>query len=265
MSARSARGRLVVGVPREALRPSGIFLCLVALFVTGGVLTWLEFGNVKVDAFLFVVAGWLVSLCLHEYAHAVVAFRGGDVGVAERGYLTLNPLRYSNWLLSIALPLVAVVLGGIGLPGGAVWVDHDAVRGRLKHTLISAAGPVTNVLFALVLAVPFWFGVDATAHTEFWIALAFLGFLQVTASILNLVPVPGLDGGNIIHPWLAPQYRRTYDVLAPFGFLVLFALLWNPRIGGWFFRIVDTVADAIGLPPGLYQFGLDLIRFWTGS
>lgn len=263
MGDRLPRGRLVVGVPREALRPSGLFLCLVALFVTSGVMTWNAFGDVRLDAFLFVISGWLVSLCLHEYAHAVVAFRGGDLGVAERGYLTLNPLKYSHWLLSLVLPLLAVILGGIGLPGGAVWVDHRHIRGRLKHTLISAAGPATNVLFALLLAIPFWIGVDAAARPAFWISVAFLGFLQVTASILNLLPVPGLDGGNVLHPWLSPRWRRGYDMMAPYGFLLLFALLWNERVGGWFFTAVYHVADALGLPPTLYQPGLSLIRFWT--
>ncbi|WP_213457298.1 site-2 protease family protein [Rhizomonospora bruguierae] len=265
MSDRLAGGRLVVGVPRDALRPSGVFLCLVALFITSGAMTWNNFGNVRLDAFLFVLSGWLVSLCLHEYAHAVIAFRSGDVAVAQRGYLTLNPLKYSHWLLSLALPLIAVVLGGIGLPGGAVWVDHGAVRGRLRHTLISAAGPATNVLFALLLAVPFWIGVNSAAHPAFWIALSFLGFLQVTASVLNLVPMPGLDGGNILHPWLPGRYRRGYDAIAPFGFLLLFAMLWNPRVGGWFFTGVYHLADALGLPPQLYRFGLDLIRFWSGG
>jgi Zn-dependent protease len=265
MSDRLSRGRLVMGVPREALRPSGLFLCLVALCVTSGWMTWAEFGNVQLDAFLFVISGWLVSLCLHEYAHAVVAFTSGDIGVAERGYLTLNPLKYSHWLLSLVLPLLAVILGGIGLPGGAVWVDHQHVRGRLRHTLISAAGPATNVLFAFLLAIPFWLGADGSTHTRFWIAVAFLAFLQVTASILNLLPVPGLDGGNIIHPWLSPQWRRGYDLTAPYGFILLFALLWNERVGGWFFAGVFWVADLIGLPPSLYRAGLDLIRFWSGT
>jgi Zn-dependent protease len=60
------------------------------------VLTWNGFGSIRFDVFLFVVSGWLVSLCLHEYAHAVVAYRAGDRDIAHRGYLTLNPLKYSH-------------------------------------------------------------------------------------------------------------------------------------------------------------------------
>ncbi|MGK5522126.1 site-2 protease family protein [Micromonospora sp. URMC 107] len=255
---------LVLGVPRAAFRPSPVFLALVALFVTSGVLTWNGFGNVRLDVFLFVVSGWLVSLCLHEYAHAVVAFRAGDRSVAHRGYLTLNPLKYSHPLLSIALPVVVVLLGGIGLPGGAVWVDRHAIPGRLRHTLVSLAGPATNVLFTLVLVLAVRLGAAGGGPVEFWAAVALLAFLQLTASVLNLLPVPGLDGGNMIQPWLNPQWRRMYDLFAPFGFILLFALLWNPRIGGWFFDAVFAVGDFLGLPPWLYALGLDLARFWQG-
>ncbi|MCM0678484.1 site-2 protease family protein [Micromonospora phytophila] len=255
---------LVLGVPRAAFRPSPVFLALVALFVASGVLTWNGVGNVRLDVFLFVVSGWLVSLCLHEYAHAIVAFRAGDRSVAHRGYLTLNPLKYSHPLLSIALPVVVVLLGGIGLPGGAVWVDRHAIPGRLRHTLVSLAGPATNVLFTLVLVAAVQAGAAGGGPVEFWAAVALLAFLQLTASVLNLLPVPGLDGGNMIQPWLGPQWRKMYDVFAPFGFILLFALLWNPRISGWFFGAVFAVGDLLGLPPGLYVLGLDLIRFWQG-
>jgi Zn-dependent protease len=182
-----------MGLPREAFRPSVLFLCIAALFITSGGMAWAGFGAVRLDVFLFVVAGWVLSLCLHEYAHALTAYKSGDLGVAERGYLTLNPLKYTHPFLSIVLPLIYVVIGGFGLPGGAVWVDHQYIRGRLKDSLISLAGPAMNVVFALALVLPFAFNPDITVHSEFWGALAFLGFLQVTASVLNLMPIPGVE------------------------------------------------------------------------
>lgn len=256
-------GDLVAGVPREAFRPSILFLCLVALTGATAAMLWTGYGNAGVNAFGFVICGWLVTLCLHEYAHAVVAYRAGDTSVAERGYLTLNPLKYSHPLLSIVLPVAVVVLGGIGLPGGAVWVDRHRILGRLRHTLVSAAGPATNVLFAIGLAAPFAVGLDGPGRADFWAALALLAFLQVTASLLNLLPVPGLDGGNMIQPWLSAQWRRGYDLMAPYGFILLFALLWDDRVGYWFFQAVFAVSDVIGLPPYRYAQGLDLIRFWS--
>jgi Zn-dependent protease len=256
-------GRQVVGLPREAFRPSPIFLGLTAVCVASGAMLWTGFGNAGLNAFLFVVAGWLVSLCLHEYAHAVTAYRGGDRGVADRGYLRLDPLKYSHPLLSIVLPLLIVVLGGIGLPGGAVWVDRHALRGRGWDSFISFAGPAMNVVFAVALAVPFAIGVDLAARPDFWASWAFLAFLQLTASLLNFLPIPGIDGGNLVEPWLNDQWRRGFGHVAPFGFLLLFGLFQVPLFRDAFFWLVFVLAELLGLPPGLYSLGYSLFQFWN--
>lgn len=265
--------------PRHAFLPSPVFVGIVALTLVSGWLTWTRYGNVRVDVFLFIISGWLLSLCVHEYAHAVVAYFAGDRGVADRGYLRLNPLKYTSPLLSIVLPIVAVILGGIGLPGGAVWVDHAHIGTRLKQSLISAAGPLTNVIFALLLAIPFFTGLApdlvgssggqyflfGDPHTEFWAALGALAFLQVTASLLNLLPVPGLDGGNLIHPWLSAPYQRAYNLFAPYGFILLFVLLWQSEINRWFFAVVYWLCGLIGVPEETAQVGMALMRFWSGG
>src|SRR5262245_50652123 len=195
---------------RQAFRPSPVFPGLVALWATGGVMAWYDYGHPTFNVILFVLAGWVVSLSLHEYAHALFAFHSGDRAVANRGYLTLNPLKYTHPVLSIALPLVFLLLGGIGLPGGAVWVDRGAVRGRLNAAMISAVGPGANLVFLLLLIVPFATGVRTREHETFWSAVAFLAFLQLTAVVLNLMPIPGVDGGNIARPWLSPNAGRVF-------------------------------------------------------
>ncbi|MFI5491927.1 site-2 protease family protein [Actinoplanes sp. NPDC051859] len=262
--------------PRSAFVPSPVFVGILAIVAVSGWMAWTGYGNVRVDIFLLVLSGWVLSLCLHEYAHALVAYFSGDGGVADRGYLRLNPLKYSHPVLSIVLPLVAVVLGGIGLPGGAVWVDHTHIGSKVKQSLISAAGPATNVVFALLLAAPFAFGagddlglahgpngdvVVTGEHGAFWLALAALAFLQVMASVLNLLPVPGLDGGNILHPWLSPPYQRAYDMFAPYGFILLFVLLWQSKINAAFFGLVTWLAGVLGVPE-IADYGLFLMRFW---
>ena len=211
--------------PSNAFVPSPIFLGIIVIFIGSGYMAWTGIGKAGVDVFLFVVAGWLLSLCLHEYGHAVVGYFSGDRSVADKGYLRLNPLKYTSPVLSIILPVVAVILGGIGLPGGAVWVDHSVIRSKGQESLISLAGPATNLVLAVVCAVPFWLGggkdIGFTGseltgpHADFWVALAAIGFLQVTASILNFIPVPGLDGGNIIQPWLNDAYKKVYTQFAP--------------------------------------------------
>ena len=266
--------------PRNAFIPSPVFVGIVAVFLVSGWMTWAKFGNVRVDVFLFIVTGWLVSLCLHEYAHAVAGFFSGDRSVVERGYLRLNPLKYTSPLLSIVLPVVVVILGGIGLPGGAVWVDHRYIRSKVKDSLISAAGPLTNVVLALLLAFPFWIGLGPklvqlssgqfalagpTSHLEFWSALAALGFLQITASVLNFLPIPGLDGGSIIAPWMSPAYQRAWNLFAPYGYILLFLALWQTRLGGWFYDAVFWIAEKLNLSEAMIQVGLELMRFWSGN
>jgi Zn-dependent protease len=246
------------GVSRAQFRPSPIFLALTALFVASGWAAWADVVNPHLSVFLFVVAGWLVSLCLHEYAHAIVAFNGGDRMVADRGYLTLNPLKYTHPFLSFVIPLAFVLLGGIGLPGGAVWVDRHAIRGRGWDSFISFAGPATNLLFTIALVLPFAFGVDTGAHLTFWSGVAFLAFLQLTATVLNFVPIPGVDGGNLIEPWLNPQWKRGFAHVAPYGMLLLIALLWTPTINGLFFDFVYFLGRLLGLPLDLYYNGYSL-------
>ncbi|XNL31643.1 site-2 protease family protein [Longispora sp. K20-0274] len=225
-------------------------------------MAYLGFGSVRFDVFLLVIGGWLVSLCLHEFAHALTAYKGGDHSVAARGYLTLNPLKYTHVLLSIVLPLLFVLLGGIGLPGGAVWIERGAVRGRFRRSMISAVGPAVNIVFGLALAVPFWFDLARIEQRGFWSGLAFLGFLQFTAGLLNLLPIPGLDGYGIIQEYLPHDWRSALDKAQPWGMLFVFALLWWQPANRVFFTVVFFLCDLVGLPTGLVSEGSATIRFW---
>ncbi len=246
----------------RAFRPSPVFLGLVLLWVTGGAMAWFDYGSPTFNVILFVLAGWVVSLSLHEYAHALYAFHSGDRAVAGRGYLTLNPLKYTHPVLSIGLPLLFLLLGGIGLPGGAVWVDRHAVKGRLNAAMISAVGPGANLLFLSVMILPFAAGVHTREHQTFWSAVAFLAFLQLTAVVLNLMPIPGVDGGNIIRPYLSPGASRVFDQIAPFGMLILFGLLFTPITGSLFFSVVDVLSNVVGIPEALWVEGYRTVQFW---
>jgi Zn-dependent protease len=246
----------------RAFRPSAVFLGLLAVWVAGGVLAWLEIGSATVDLLLFVLAGWVVSLSLHEYSHALFAYHSGDRSVANRGYLTLNPLKYTHPLLSIVLPLVFLLLGGIGLPGGAVWVNNGSLRGRRAVSLVSLVGPGANVVFLVLLALPFILRLDTNAHPTFYTCVAFLAFLQLTAAVLNLIPLPGLDGGNAVRPWLNGDWAKIFDTVAPFGLLILFGLIFEPHLNAVFFSVVYLLSDAIGVPRDLVNQGWSLLRFW---
>lgn len=101
---------------------------------------------------MLVISGWLVSLCLHEFGHAFTAWRFGDRDVAVRGYLTLDPRRYAHPMLSLGLPMLFIALGGIGLPGGAVYL-HTFFMSPRRRTLVSLAGPAMNLVLAVLLLV----------------------------------------------------------------------------------------------------------------
>ncbi|MCH0567080.1 MULTISPECIES: site-2 protease family protein [unclassified Streptomyces] len=242
---------------------SPVFLGILAVTLVAGWALWTGFAEQPgVAVFLFVTAAWIVSLCLHEYAHARTALHSGDITVGAKGYLTLNPMKYTHALLSVVLPVLFVIMGGIGLPGGAVFIERSRIRGRWRHSLISAAGPLTNVLFAAVCTAPFWLDALDGVPPDFRYALAFLGLLQVTAAILNFLPVPGLDGYGVVEPWLSPGVRRQVEPFAPFGLLFVFALLWVPELNRAFFGLVDTVLGGLGVDPSYTARGWSLYRFW---
>src|SRR3970040_1656278 len=101
--------------------------------------------------FLVVLIGWIFSLCLHEFSHALVAYYGGDNTVKEKGYLTFTPLKYTHPVFSLLMPIIFLLMGGIGLPGGAVYIERWRLRGPKWETAVSLAGPLSNALLALML------------------------------------------------------------------------------------------------------------------
>jgi Zn-dependent protease len=249
----------------QSVRPSPIFLAIVALTAAGAVLAWLtpdpERPLARVGVFIFVIAGFLVTLCIHEFAHAYTAWRFGDRDVEARGYLTLNPLKYSHPLLSLGLPALFIALGGIGLPGGAVYVRTSWMTKRQK-TLVSLAGPAINLTFAIVLLLVTSLLWDPE-HVVFWAAMAFQGFLQLTAFVLNILPVPGLDGYSALEPHLSPQTQRMLEPAKGWAFFVLLLLLFTPQVNRWFFGVVFWFFDVSGVPQTLVGWGMQLTRFWS--
>ncbi len=218
---------------RGALGVSPIFGGLVAITGISGILLWFDLVPAAAVplTITFVTLGWIASLCIHEFGHAVVAYLGGDRSVKASGYLTLNPLRYTNLLMSIILPIVFLLIGGIGLPGGAVYIDHSALRSRTWDSLVSLAGPVGTALCGLLIAIPFLvpghYGWITPTNVGFFAALAYLGFIEVVAVLLNLLPIPGLDGFGILRPWLPYSLQVLSVRFSQIAIIGVFVVLWN--------------------------------------
>lgn len=211
--------------------------------------------------FLLVMAGWIFSLCLHEFAHAVVAYQGGDTSVRDKGYFSLNPLAYTDPLNSLVWPLVFLLLGGLGLPGGAVYIDRSRLRSRGWDCAVSLAGPAANAILLAALLVPFWLGAAPERNAGIlWQAHACLCWLQVSAILFNLLPVPPLDGFSAVAAFMEPLEAARIYALSSFFFIGLLILMMQTPVGAGFMRVAVAVSLAVGIPLDLAQEGLDMVK-----
>jgi Zn-dependent protease len=214
--------------------------------------------------FVAVLLIWVISLCLHEYAHARVAYAGGDTSVEAKGYLSLNPFVYMDPINSIVIPIVFLALGGLALPGGAVWIDRSRLRTKRWETAVSLAGPGANLALCLLLATPFLFGVaNASSTSPVWSILAVGCYLQFVAAVLNLLPVPGLDGYGALEPWLP---ESVVDALRPYrryGMFILLILFMATGLGSWLFgHVGGGVMRTLNVPVEHLLRGWDAFFFW---
>ena len=211
--------------------------------------------------FTIVLIGWIFSLCLHEFSHALVAYNGGDYTVREKGYLSFNPLKYTHPIFSIVLPLIFLLLGGIGLPGGAVYIETWRIRSRKWLSLMSLAGPTANLLVAIVLGIIL--RLAPVTPTGIWPALSFLLFLQVSAVLFNLIPLPPFDGYNALDPYLPINIREAVNQFRGMAIWIIFLLFWTvPAVGNVFWSAVLSLATLLGVNPLMVSIGLDQFQFW---
>ena len=215
----------------------------------------------KFETFLIVLVGWVFSLCLHEFSHALVAYFGGDTTVKDKGYLTFNPLKYTHPVYSLLLPLLFLVMGGIGLPGGAVYIETWRLRSRGWISAVSLAGPTSNLVLAILLGLLLRFG--PVTSSGLWPGLAFLAFLQVSALVLNLIPLPPFDGFGAIEPYLPDNIRMTLAQTQGMLAWVVFFLLWYvPAFNNLFWSSISFLTQLAGVPLQLAGLGYNLFRFW---
>lgn len=170
------------------------------------------------------------SLSVHEAAHAWAANQLGDPTARLLGRLSLNPAVHVDLIGTVLFPLVAITTG-LPLIGWAkpVPVDFRYLRHpRRDFAVIAAAGPISNIVLAVsgavVLAV--LGGVDA-AQGGSLVASVLVQWvlLNVLLAVFNMVPVPPLDGGNVLMGVLPPAGAALIDKLRPYGFLLLYALM----------------------------------------
>lgn len=190
----------------------------------------------------------LLAISVHESAHAWVALYCGDPTAFERGRISLNPLRHLDPFGSVLLPIL-LLIAGAPLFGWARPTPVDTRRLRQPerdHLLVTLAGPVSNLLLAILatflLAVAVRvLGPDAQqaasltllrqfeeamnlAHFPVMFTLVQLAFLNAFLAVFNLIPVPPLDGGQVLLNILPPDWAAKYSSIRPFGFMIILVL-----------------------------------------
>jgi Zn-dependent protease len=174
----------------------------------------------------------LFSLTVHEASHAIAADRLGDPTARLLGRISLNPMVHIDLLGTVILPLLAI-FSGLPIIG---WAKPVPVNGanlrnfRRDFTIIAAAGPASNVVLAIIASMAIRLldpeslsGLDAGSP----IPMLLFDALQINVllAVFNMIPVPPLDGGNVLMGLLPPRMAVAFDAFRPYGFLVLYALM----------------------------------------
>lgn len=186
----------------------------------------------------------LASLTFHEAAHAWSADRLGDPTARLLGRVSLNPAVHVDPIGTIVFPLIAMATG-LPLIGWAKPVPVNTVNlqahWKRKYMLIAAAGPASNLVLAGVAAIFVRaMGFEAAASPIFRL-FEFMVVINVLLAVFNMVPIPPLDGGNVLAGLLSGRAYELFDQLRPWGFLILYGLL----LSGILFQIVGPVQSAI--------------------
>jgi Zn-dependent protease len=177
----------------------------------------------------------IFAITVHEAAHGYAAKHFGDMTAFNAGRITLNPLKHIDMFGTIILPALTVMLGGI-LFGWAkpVPVDFRRLRNPKKDMLwVAAAGPASNFVMAIFWALVLKFSVDAPE--SFVLPMALMAKAGITINIvlmvLNLLPLPPLDGGRIAVSLLPLNLARPFAQIERYGFIILIILLFSGVLG----------------------------------
>ncbi len=195
----------------------------------------------------------IASLSFHEAAHAWTSDKLGDPTARMLGRITLNPLAHVDWIGTVLFPLVAMY-SGLPLIGWAkpVPVSFQNLRSpRRDFAIVAAAGPISNLLLAFVAAailtaVPGGgYALAADAGTSVAGFLTAFVSLNILLAVFNMVPVPPLDGGNVLSGFVPEPVARAIDALRPFGFIILYALMLTGMLWTFIAPVYRAIADVL--------------------
>jgi Zn-dependent protease len=211
----------------------------------------------------------IFAITLHEAAHGYVAKHFGDLTAYAEGRVSLNPLRHIDPFGTVALPLILLALSKLFGGGGILfgWAKPVPVNfSNLRHPKrdmlwVAAAGPASNLLMALLWALMVKIGLSVPG-SYFALPLALMGaagvFVNVIFMVLNLLPLPPLDGGRILVSLLPHRLAHVVSRIEPYGFVILIVLLFTGALGVVMWPMIGFTMSAIA---GLFGVPVsDLIR-----
>ena len=202
--------------------------------------------------FLMITLVVVFSICLHEFFHAWTALQFGDTTAADRGHLTLNPLKQMG-------PMSIIMFLFLGFAWGAVPVNPSALRARNRHApaIVALAGPATN--FGLFLIGFFFFGFLQTriwnlienkaAGTAVLELFLLLGGYNCFLCIFNLLPIPGLDGWNALTEYVPRLKNVNSEFAKGITIFLIFLLLFSVSY------LFSLAFDLMMLAPELFSAG----------
>jgi Zn-dependent protease len=197
-----------------------------------------DIGNLGSIVLAFI--GLLLALTVHEAAHAWAASRLGDPTARLQGRLSLNPLVHIDPIGTVVLPLLAMTTG-VPILGWArpVPVDGRYLKNfRRDFMWIALAGPASNVLLAILASLmlrtvplmPVSVGAIAVVEPLYQFASVFF-LINITLAVFNMIPVPPLDGSNVVAALLPPSLARQWDQIRQYGIFILYGLMFSGVLG----------------------------------
>lgn len=199
-------------------------------------------------SFLFSYILLLLAMSIHEFAHAVVAYRCGDITAKSLGRLSLNPLVHIDPIGTFLMPLLLFILTGGRFVFGAakpVPINYLLLRNPKRDIIwIGMAGPFANILVAYLLGFILRF---INPETILGILLNNLAVINLVLGIFNLIPIPPLDGSRIVMGILPPKLSYLYASIEPYGIIIVMLLVSIGLFNLAVFPLLKTMIRIFGL------------------